>query len=93
MLLVGVVRVDNTGRVWHALQERDYLPERIAPNRYAFEVRFNALQLLPGKYEMRVHVLDPEGLRLFDTVEREFVVTGDTRDYGLVELTHEWRRR
>jgi lipopolysaccharide transport system ATP-binding protein len=93
VLLVGVVRVDGTAVFGTHSNERDYVPERIAPNRYAFEVRFNALQLLPGKYEMRVHVLDPEGLRLFDTVEREFVVTGDTRDYGLVELTHEWRRR
>ena len=53
-------------------------------------VSFDHLALLPGKYLMRVHVLDPEGLRLYDTVEREFVVTGETRDYGVVELTHRW---
>jgi lipopolysaccharide transport system ATP-binding protein len=92
VLLIGIVRVDGTAVYGTHSNERGYVPGRVAPNRFAFEVRFDALQLLPGKYEMRVHVLDPEGLRLFDTVEREFVVTGDTRDYGLVELTHEWRR-
>ena len=92
VLLFGVVRVDGTAVYGSHSNERGYVPERIAPKRYAFEVRFDALQLLPGKYEMRVHVLDPEGLRLFDSLEREFVVTGDTRDYGVVELTHEWRR-
>ena len=39
---------------------------------------------------VRMHALDPEGLRLFDTVEIDFVVTGETRDYGLVSLEHEW---
>jgi lipopolysaccharide transport system ATP-binding protein len=38
-----------------------------------------------------VHTLDTDGLRLFDTVETEFVVRGETRDYGLVALPHQWR--
>jgi lipopolysaccharide transport system ATP-binding protein len=93
VLLFGVVRVDGTAVYGSHSNERGYVPERVAPNRFAFEVRFDKLQLLPGKYEMRVHVLDPEGLRLFDTLPIEFVVTGDTRDYGVVELTHEWQRK
>jgi lipopolysaccharide transport system ATP-binding protein len=40
---------------------------------------------------VRIHALDPEGLRLFDTQEREIVVTGRTRDYGLVQLAHDWQ--
>jgi hypothetical protein len=29
-------------------------------------------------------------MRLFDTVESEYVVTGETRDFGLVRLEHRW---
>jgi lipopolysaccharide transport system ATP-binding protein len=36
------------------------------------------------------HALDPEGLRLFHSEKREVVVTGQTRDYGLVRLDHDW---
>jgi lipopolysaccharide transport system ATP-binding protein len=39
---------------------------------------------------LRAHALDPEGLRLYDTVETAFTVRGATRDYGLVRLAHEW---
>jgi len=39
---------------------------------------------------MRVHILGPRGLRLYDTVEHEFVVTGETRDYGVAEPAHRW---
>ena len=38
--------------------------------------RFPTLALLPGKYMVRAHALDPEGVRLFDHVEQELVVTG-----------------
>ena len=34
--------------------------------------------------------MDPEGVRLFDHVERPFVVTGDSRELGLVRLAHRW---
>jgi len=53
-------------------------------------VSFPGAPLLPGKYEIRAHVLEPEGLRLFDTIATTFVVTGETRDFGLVRLAHEW---
>jgi lipopolysaccharide transport system ATP-binding protein len=39
---------------------------------------------------VRVHPLDPEGMRLFDTVERAVVVRGATREFGLVRLAHRW---
>jgi hypothetical protein len=34
--------------------------------------------------------IDPEAVRLFDHVEREFVVTGETREFGFVYLRHRW---
>jgi lipopolysaccharide transport system ATP-binding protein len=90
VLLFGVVRADGTSIYGSHSNEKGYFPTRIEPHRFGFAVRFEALRLLPGKYTLRVHTLDAEGLRLFDTVEVEFVVTGETRDYGLVELPHQW---
>ncbi len=91
VVLFGVVRVDGTAVYGSHSNERGYVPARVERNRFAFTVRFDALALLPGKYHLRVHALDSEGLRLHDTLELEFVVTGETRDYGVVELPHEWR--
>ena len=48
------------------------------------------LALLPGKYVVRAHALDPEGVRLFDNVERAFVVAGASREMGFVRLPHRW---
>jgi len=90
VLLFGVVRVDGTAVYGSHSNENGFVPARLQRTRFAWAVSFDHLSLLPGKYIMRVHVLDPEGLRLYDTVEREFVVTGDTRDYGVVELAHRW---
>jgi len=90
VLLFGVVRVDGTAIYGSHSNEGGFIPARLAPRNFAWAVSFDRLALLPGKYVMRVHVLDPEGLRLYDTLEREFVVTGETRDYGVVELSHRW---
>ena len=90
VLLFGVVRVDGTAVYGSHSNEDGFVPARLERTRFAWAVSFDRLSLLPGKYLMRVHVLDPEGLRLYDTVEREFVVTGETRDYGVVELAHRW---
>ena len=37
-----------------------------------------------------LHALDPEGVRLFDNVERSLVVTGSSRELGIVRLRHRW---
>ena len=66
-------------------------PTATGANRYAFELEFPRLPLLPGKYFVRVHVLDPEGVRMFDTLEKALVVTGSSREFGLVRIAHRWR--
>ncbi len=91
VLLVGIVRADGTPVYGSHSNETEYRPERLAPQQFAFALRFASVALLPGKYTVRVHALDPEGLRLHDTVEVEVVVSGSTRDYGLVHLEHEWQ--
>ena len=41
---------------------------------------------------VKVHVLDSEGIRLFDTEERTLTVRGESREFGLVRLPHRWIR-
>jgi lipopolysaccharide transport system ATP-binding protein len=91
VLLVGIIRADGTPVYGSHSNETAYRPHRIAPRRFAFALRFASPGLLPGKYSVRAHALDPEGLRMCDTVEMEVVVSGASRDYGLVRLEHEWQ--
>lgn len=90
VILFGVARVDGTSIYGTHSNETNYLPSRIAPSQYGFCVRFPNLPLLPGKYTIRAHAMDPEGLRLFDTVSTTLRITGQTRDYSLCRLEHEW---
>ena len=90
VLLFGIVRADGSPVYGSHSNDSGFAPTAIGDRRFAFGVRFPRVSLLPGKYVVRLHVLDPEGLRLFDTVEKEFVVTGESRDYGLVRLEHQW---
>src|SRR6185503_10277685 len=88
VLLFGIVRADGTPVYGSHSNDGPYQPTRTGPRQFSFGVRFDAVSLLPGKYRLRLHTLD--GLRLFDTFETDFVVTGETRDYGVVELQHAW---
>jgi lipopolysaccharide transport system ATP-binding protein len=90
VILFGVARVDGTSIYGNHSNETAYLPNKIAPSQFGFCVRLSNLQLLPGKYTIRAHAMDPEGLRLFDTVNTTVRITGQTRDYGLCRLEHEW---
>jgi lipopolysaccharide transport system ATP-binding protein len=89
-VLIGIVRADGTPVYGVATDMEDAAPSRVAPDRYAFALTLPRVELLPGKYFVRAHALDPEGVRLFDNVERSFVVTGTTRELGLVRLEHRW---
>ena len=90
VILVGIVRVDGSPVYGTHSNETAYFPSRIAPSEFGFCARLPNLLLLPGKYTIRAHAMDPEGLRLFDTVETSVRITGQTRDYGLCRLEHEW---
>ena len=90
VILFGIVRVDGTSIYGSHSNESGYRPTRLEPHRFGFRVSFESLALLPGKYKLRLHTLDPQGLRLFDTLEMQFAVRGETRDYGVVALQHRW---
>lgn len=92
VVLVGIVRADGTA-VYGVTTDVDATsPTQIRDQHYRIALHYPALSLLPGTYTVRVHALDPEGVRLFDTVTIDFVVRGESREFGLVRLPHVWRR-
>ena len=89
-ILVGIVRSDGTPVYGTHSNDGDFQPNRVAPHEFGFRWRLPQLNLLPGKYSLRAHALDPEGLRMFHTLTAEFMVSGRSRDYGVCYLEHEW---
>ena len=88
--LVGLVRGDGTP-VYGVASDHDGVQAQPAGDgSYEIELEFPALNLLPGGYVVRAHAMDPEGLRVHDTVEAEFTVRGKSRALGLVYLPHRW---
>jgi len=65
--------------------------EKVSLHEWCFRVRFPSLPLLPGTYNVRGHVLDPEGLRVCDSLETSLAVTGSTLELGSVRLQHDWQ--
>lgn len=87
---IGIARIDGTP-VYGVSSEMDGVqPRRRADGDFEIELRLPLLPLLPGGYVAKVHPLDPEAMRLFDTVERTFTVRGVTREFGLIRLEHSW---
>ena len=88
--LIGVIRADGTPVYGVASDFDGIAPERIDDRQFRFRIRFNALQLLPGSYSIRGHAMDPEGMRLCDTSEHRFTVSGQSREMGFIHLPHQW---
>jgi lipopolysaccharide transport system ATP-binding protein len=87
---VGIVRMDGSP-VYGTTSEIDRsTPTQIDSNSFEFALTFSDWRLLPGGYTLRAHALDPEGMRLYDTVERNFTVSGVSREQGMVRLPHRW---
>ena len=80
MVPVYGVSSDMDGAVLRHVEGRVYQIDYVLPQ----------LSLLPGRYVLRAHAMDSAGLRLFDTVEREFSVRGENRELGLCYLPHTW---
>jgi len=87
---LGIVRIDGTP-VYGTTSEIDGVTvQETAAGAFEFALTFSDWRLLPGAYRLRAHALDPEGMRVYDTVERDFTIGGDSRELGLVRLPHRW---
>lgn len=88
--LVGVVRADGTPVYGVASDHENITPYKMNDCLYRFRYRLNNIELLPGSYNMRGHSMDPEGLRVFDSHEFAFTVSGNTKELGYIRLPHQW---
>ncbi len=86
----GVVRADGTPVYGVDSDQEKVTPERIKRQYYRFAICFGNMDLLPGSYSLRGFSMDPEGIRLFDSREVAFKVTGESRELGFVRLSHTW---
>lgn len=87
---LGVVRTDGTPVYGLVSDAEDYELRRLGAHRFGFALRFINLPLLPGRYRILAHAMDPEGMRLFDTREVTLDVSGQTREQGYCRLEHYW---
>lgn len=88
--MFGVVRADGTPVYGVSTDMDEVGVQKISDHEYMVEIEFAGLSLLPGSYQVRVHTMDTEGLRLFDTIERGLTIRGESREFGLVRLAHRW---
>ena len=89
--LVGIVRADGTPVFGTHSDENGFALHPLGDRRFGFTLRIEPLALLPGRYTVRVHSLEAEGLLMTDTIETRITVAGRSRDYGLVRLEHRWQ--
>ncbi|HEX4479698.1 MAG TPA: ABC transporter ATP-binding protein [Rudaea sp.] len=90
VIVFGIARVDGSAVYGVSTEMESVRPRRVDANTYIAEITFPSLAVLPGSYIVKAHPLDPEAVRLFDTIERSVVVRGESREFGLVRLEHEW---
>ncbi len=88
--LFGVVRADGTPVYGIGSDSDGIEPERLDEHHFGYRIRFDDLALLPGSYSIRGHAMDPEGIRVCDTQETAFRVTGESSELGFVRLPHRW---
>jgi lipopolysaccharide transport system ATP-binding protein len=91
--LVGIVRADGTPVYGVGSDHDGAEPERVDDKHYRYRIRFDGLALLPGSYSVRGHAMDPEGIRVCDTRESVFRVSGESNELGFVRLPHRWNDR
>ncbi|MGL4233590.1 MAG: ABC transporter ATP-binding protein [Casimicrobium sp.] len=89
-LAIGIARIEGTP-VFGTSTDIDRVPlKQIDHNRFRFEIAYFDWRLLPGRYLLKAHAMDPEGMRLYDIVAREFMIPGVSREMGFVQIPHRW---
>ena len=87
---VGMMRADGTPVYGVASDFDGNTPEQVDEQHFRYRIRFERMPLLPGSYSIRGHAMDPAGLRLCDTAEIRFSISGESRELGMVRLAHRW---
>ncbi len=90
--MFGIVRADGTPVYGVSTDMDEVSVQRLSDHEYRVEIEFVGLSVLPGSYQVRIHTMDTEGLRLFDTLERGLTIRGESREFGLVRLPHNWKQ-
>lgn len=91
-VLFGLLRADGTAVYGFGSEFDQMLPEQVGSKRFSAAVTVDVQSLLPGHYHLRCIVLDPEGVRMFDTAVHELVVRGESREMGIVRLPYQWHQ-
>ena len=90
VVAIGIVRVDGTP-VYGTTSEMDSARlGRMDSFHFGFELVLENLPLLPGAYTLRSHALDPEAVRMQDTLCLDFRVSGKSLETGFCRLPHHW---
>jgi len=90
VVLFGIVRADGTPVYGVSSDQLGIQPIALGDGLFRYRIRFQELPLLPGSYSLRAHTMDPEGVRLLDSHEARFVVSGESRELGFVRLKNVW---
>ncbi|CAH9014869.1 polysaccharide ABC transporter ATP-binding protein [Candidatus Nitrosacidococcus sp. I8] len=91
VVAIGIIRA-NRAEIYGLISDIDRMVlQPVVDHLFTFQLVFPNIALLPGQYTLRAHGMDPEGVRLFDTMEQTFQVTGQTRELGVCRLDHEWQ--
>lgn len=90
VILFGLVRADGTPVYGISSDQDGVTPTPLSDNLCRYRICFKDLALLPGSYSLRAHSMDPQGLRLCDTQELPFIISGASREMGFIRLAHDW---
>lgn len=88
-LAVGIVKGETS--IYGTFSDKfKAQPKKLSENKFQYLITIPELNLLPADYQIRVHAMDPECLRLIDTVEKKIRVHSETEEIGLVKIKMDW---
>ncbi|MCG6966811.1 MAG: ATP-binding cassette domain-containing protein [Chromatiaceae bacterium] len=90
IVLIGIATVGDAPIYGLSSDMDGYRLPRLRPREFGFRIQFPELALLPGRYEVRAHAMDPEGYRVFDEVRCALIIEGASREIGHCRLEHSW---
>ena len=81
---IGVTRQDGTP-IYGVASEHDHVTgHSINEHEFAFRMDFEDWALMPGQYLIHAHALDPEGVRLKDSLQKPMTITGKVRELASI---------